>query len=76
MGVRDWYRRFMSKIREILDLDDPYDSFRCDAYFEDGGVMTFTGKPWGEPFRVFNSYVMQHAVWVQMNMQGSFWKFQ
>jgi hypothetical protein len=75
MGIRDWFRRFASKVRDILGMDNPYDSFRCDAYFLDGGVMTFTGKPWGEAFRNFNTYVAHNAYYVTMNMQGSFWKF-
>lgn len=37
--------------------------------------MTFTGRPWGEAFREYNSYVRDNAYYVTMNMQGSFWKF-
>jgi len=75
MGIRDWFRRFTSKIRDILGMNNPYDDFKCDAYFLDGGVMTFTGRPWGEAFRKYNSYVRDNAYYVTMSMQGSFWKF-
>lgn len=75
MGIRSWFRRFTSKIRDILGMDNPYDSFRCDAVFPDGGTMTFTGRPWGKPFVAFNSHVRDYAMYVTMNLEGSFWKF-
>jgi hypothetical protein len=75
MGLRDWCRRFMYKIREILHIYNPYDDFTCEAYFEDGGSLTFTGRPWGPVFREFNRVVNEEAVYVEMNMTGSFWKF-
>jgi len=75
MGLRSWCRRFMYKVREILHIYNPYDDFTCEAYFEDGGSLTFTGRPWGPVFREFNRVVNEEAVYVEMNMSGSFWKF-
>ena len=65
----------MYKVREILHLYNPYDDFECEAYFEDGGSLTYTGHPWGPAFREFNRVVDQEAVYVEMNYTGSFWKF-
>jgi hypothetical protein len=75
MGLRDWCRRFMYKVREVLHMYNAYDDFECEAYFEDGASLTYTGRPWGQAFQKFNRVVNQEAVYVEMNMTGSFWRF-
>ena len=75
MGLKDWCRRFMYKVREILRIHNDFDDFMCEAYFDYGDSLTFTGRPWGPVFQEFNRVVNEEAIWVEMNMTGSFWKF-
>ncbi|CAG9954770.1 unnamed protein product [Clonostachys rosea f. rosea IK726] len=53
MGLRDWFRRFVSKVKEVFGIYDKYTDFTATAYFSDGAEMTFTGRPWGNEFELF-----------------------
>jgi hypothetical protein len=75
MGIRSWFRKFISKINEMLGMHDKYNDFKCTAYFDDGGVFTYQGKPWGVEFEEFKRFVSKEANVVEMNMNGGFWKF-
>jgi len=75
MGCRDWFRRFVSKVKEILGVYDKYNDFKAIAYFPDGSEAMFEGKPWGSSFRMFQNLVEEEACGVWMNMKGSFWRF-
>jgi len=75
MGLRNWWRQFIHKVQEILGIHSKYDDFCCEATMEDGGVATFTGRPWGPSFEMFKSYASMNAVEIRMNMGGSFWTF-
>lgn len=75
MGLRSWFRRFVSKVKEVLGIYDKYDDFECEAYFDDGSVFTYTGHPWGSAFEEFKRYAASNANAVRMNMSGSFWSF-
>lgn len=66
----------MYKVREILHIYNPYDDFECEAYFCDGSSLTYTGHPWGPSFAEFQRVVNTEAIYVEMNMTGSFWRFQ
>jgi hypothetical protein len=65
----------MYKVREILGVYNDYDDFECNAYFYDGSVLTYTGRPWGPAFEEFKSLASSDAVAIEMNMTGSFWRF-
>lgn len=52
-----------------------YDDFVATAYFSDGGVMTYSGRPWGGGFEEFKAVARDYASHVTMNMTGSFWRF-
>jgi hypothetical protein len=75
MGLRDWFRRFVSKVKEVFGIYDKYTDFTATAYFSDGAEMTFTGRPWGNEFELFKYNADTYAYAVSMNMSGSFWRF-
>jgi len=75
MGFRSFFRRFVSKVKEVLGIYDKYNDFKADAYFSDGGVATFRGKPWGSAFEHFKYFVAEDAYAIEMNMKGDFWRF-
>ncbi len=74
MAFRSWFRKFVSKIKELLRVHDKYNDFFAEAYFEDGSSMVYTGKPWGHHFEMFKE-VAQEASGVYVSMTGSFWRF-
>ncbi|KAI9166494.1 hypothetical protein HJFPF1_02597 [Paramyrothecium foliicola] len=73
MGLRNWFRRFVSKVKEVFGVYDKYTEFTATAYFSDGGSMTFTGRPWGGDFDLFKYNAEEYAYAISMNMTGSFW---
>jgi hypothetical protein len=73
MGLRDWFRRFVSKVKEVFGVYDKYRDFEAVAYFPDGSEAIYTGKPWGYEFELFKALVEDEAFAVRLNMQGSFW---
>lgn len=75
MGLRDWFRRFVSKVKEILGIHDKWNDYVAEAFFDDGGRMRYTGKPWGYEFDMFKNTAQRYAWRVTMNMTGSFWTF-
>jgi hypothetical protein len=72
MGFRSFFRRFVSKVKEVLGIYDKYNDFKADAYFSDGGVATFRGKPWGSAFEHFKYFVAEDAYAIEMNVRA-FW---
>lgn len=76
MGLRSWFRRFVSKVKEVLGIYDKYDDYVAEAFFEDGSSMKYTGKPWGDNFDRFKQFANMYAYSITMNMTGSFWRFQ
>jgi len=76
MGIGTWFRRFVAKVQDLLGMRCKYDDYRADAYFPDGGSMTYVGRPWGGAFEQFKAIARDEAVSVTMNMTGSFWRFQ
>ncbi|KAH8201424.1 hypothetical protein TruAng_004424 [Truncatella angustata] len=76
MGLKAWFQRFVSKVKELLGVHDQYNDFRAIAFFTDGSQMVYTGKPWGSAFEQFKNHAGEYAYAVQLNMTGSFWKFE
>jgi len=74
MGLRSWFRRFVSKVKEFCGVYNKYNDYQADAYFDDGSVMTYTGHPWGKGFEQFKKFAGQNAYVVEMNMNGSYWR--
>lgn len=74
MGLRGWFRRFVSKVKETLGIYDKYSDFEAEALFPDGSEAKYTGKPWGYEFELFKALVEEEACAVKMNMHGSFWQ--
>jgi len=74
MGLRAWFRRFVSKVKEFFGVYDKYNDYRADAFFDDGSDMTYTGNPWGSGFESFKRVAGENAYKVQMNMSGSYWR--
>jgi len=75
MGLRDWFRRFTSKVKDILGIYNKWDDYKCTALFSDGSWVVFSGKPWGDEFNTFKNLAESYAYCIEMNMTGSFWRF-
>jgi hypothetical protein len=75
MGFRSWFRRFVSKVKEVLGIHDKWNDFVAEAFFEDGGRSRYTGKPWGAEFDMFKNMAQVNAWKVTMNMTGDFCSF-
>lgn len=75
MGFRSWFRKFVSKVKDLLGIYDKYNDFRAEAIFPDGGEMVYEGKPWGPHFEAFKKLAGEEAVSMRMNMTGGFWEY-
>ncbi len=73
MGIRDWFRRFVSKVKETFGIYDKYTDFEAMAWFPDGAEASYKGKPWGYEFELFKELVEEDAYAIRLNMNGSFW---
>jgi hypothetical protein len=75
MGLRNWFRRFVSKVKELLGVYDKYSDYKAEAHFPDGSSAVYLGKPWGWEFELFKEMAREEAYGVSMNMTGSYWRF-
>ena len=76
MGLRNWFRRFRSKVYDTFGVYDKYNDFTADAILVDGSEVHFQGRPWTSEFNQFKEIVEEHAYAVKVNMKGSFFSFQ
>ena len=76
MGLRRFLQRLYVRIRENLGAskyrDGRYDDVVCTGYMADGGILEWTGRPWGMAWENFKEVLEKEAVYVELNMLGSF----